>query len=410
MRRIVSKMGSNRQPRIAELGSEAARAALAEWSLRPAATADRLGLAAFLRARFPPELARALAEQFDLRQRAGAKFADPARVLVQRKALEQATRLDVARWRARRVKNFAPKSPVVDATCGLGADTLALLEAGVSTAALERDEGIAAMADHNLRALAGRNCVVLGSVENPPFRANYWCIDPDRRAAPGTSLQPERWSPPLSVALALARASSGACIKLAPGIELERCSLPDVRAWPWRPAWVSAGGELRECSLWCGEWAPDAAAGEREAVLLDSGASICARPLQVAPWESESVLGLRWLADPDPALIRSGLLGNVAERAGARPLAPLIAYLGSMEPIEDRLLDALPVLAACALDPKHVKRMLALHDIGSIEVRKRGHPEAAEVLARKFAGPGSRRGVLAIARLERGHVAYLLGR
>ncbi|HTF89454.1 MAG TPA: hypothetical protein VK843_13660 [Planctomycetota bacterium] len=355
-------------------------------------------------------MARALAEQVDLRQRAAAKFAQPERMLLQRKGLEQATRLDVARWRAARVKHFAPKSPIVDATCGLGADTLALIEAGLPTLALERDAWTASLAAHNLRELTGRNCVVLGSAEAAPVRADYWCIDPDRRGSGAQALDPRSWSPPLSVALDLARAARGACIKLAPGIDLARCSLPDATVWPWHAGWVSAGGELRECTLWCGEWAGDAKPGEREVVALDRGASLRDEPRSVDPWEPEDAAALRWLAEPDPALIRSGLLGNIALRAGARPLASQIAYLGSMEAIEDPLLDAWPVLAACALDPRHVRRMLTEHDIGSIEVRKRGHPDAAEVLAKKFAGAGSRHGVLAVARLERGHIAYLLGR
>ena len=403
-------MPSDRQPRIAELCSEPARAALAEWAGNPRAASDRLGLAEFLRSRFAPELARALAEQFELRQRAATKFADPARVILQRKELEQATRVDVARWRAARVKHFAPKSAVVDATCGLGGDALALIGEGLETLALERDELTAGMAAHNLRELTGRNCVVLGSAVHPPVRAQYWCIDPDRRAAGAAGLDPQSWSPPLSVALALARGALGACIKLAPGIDVARCNLPDAVDWPWRPTWVSAGGELRECSLWCGEWAPNAAPDEREVVLLDTHASLCAVPRGAAALDPQAAAAVRWLAEPDPGLIRSGLLGNVALRTGARPLAAQIAYLGSMDLIEDPLLRAWPVLAACTLDPKHVRRMLAAHDIGSIEVRKRGHPEPAEVLAKKFHGPGKLHGVLAIARLERGHMAYLLGR
>ena len=53
--------------------------------------------------------------------------------------------------------------------------------------------------------------------------------------------------------------------------------------------------------------------------------------------------------------------------------------------------------------------MLREHDIGSLQVRKRGHPDRAEVLERRLRGKGRRRGHLAVARLEDGHAAYLLG-
>ncbi len=412
-------MGSDRQPRIAELFSSAAKAALDEWANHPRAASDRLGLASFLRARFEPQLARALAEQFDLRQRAASKFAEPRRMLLHRKGLEQATRLDVARWRAARVKHFAPKSAVIDATCGLGADALALIDQGLATLALDCDETTAQMAAHNILELTGRECVILGSAIAAPVRGQYWIVDPDRRDAGLRSLDPEAWSPPLSVALGLARSAHGACIKLAPAFDSDLLSASELGLRFWRPSWVSAGGELRECSLWSGEWAPGARDGEREAVLLGAHgvgesagvrASLIGVPVAVEALEPEAAANVRWLAEPDPAIIRSGLLGNVALRAAARPLAEQIAYLGSMEPIDDPLLRAWPVVASCPLDPKRVRRMLTEHDVGTIEVRKRGHPDPAEVLAKRLAGSGARHGLLAVARLERGHQAYLLGR
>ena len=52
--------------------------------------------------------------------------------------------------------------------------------------------------------------------------------------------------------------------------------------------------------------------------------------------------------------------------------------------------------------------MLGKHGIGPVRVKKRGHPDPPSVLERRFRGPGSRRGRLVVARLERGHHAYLV--
>jgi len=409
-------MGSNRQPRVEELCAPRAQAALEEWSAGGHAHSDALALAKFLRARFEPELARALAEQHALRLRAATKFAPAERMLLHRKGLEQATRLDVAAWRAGRVRDCAPRSVLVDATCGLGADAIAMLRAGLPTLALESDPRTAAFGSHNVHAATGHQCVVLGSANAAPVLADYWSLDPDRREAGSSSLDPREWSPPLELALGLARAASGACMKLSPSFDLKLHAPEWDPRQPWRASFVSAGGELRECSLWFGEWASGAQPGEREAVLLreaETGSSIvslCELPHQEPAHTMEDAAAVRWLAEPDAAVIRAGLLGNVARRAGARPLAAQLAYLGSSQPIDDPLLHSWRVLGCSPLDPKRVRRLLAEHDIGPIEVRKRGHPEAAEVLARRFAGPGGQRGQLAIARLERGHVAYLLGR
>jgi hypothetical protein len=67
------------------------------------------------------------------------------------------------------------------------------------------------------------------------------------------------------------------------------------------------------------------------------------------------------------------------------------------------------VLGAAALDPKRVRRMLGALDIGPITVKKRGHPDPAEDLARRLAGPGTRHGLIAVVRLDIGHLALALG-
>lgn len=407
--------------RIAAWTGPAARAALAEWSAGSRAAGDPLGLATFLRARFSAELSRELAEQLELRVRARAKFRRPEELVFTRKGLEQATRLEVARWRALRIAAAAPRGPVLDATCGLGADSLALIEAGLEVLALEHDEFTARAAAHNLAASTGRCCVAWGSALELPARAEYLIVDPDRRAEGPRSLDPEAWRPPLSRVLELARRARGAQVKLAPGVDLAGAFGSRDLGPRWLPVWVSAGGELRECGLWFGEWAPEpgGSADEgpparlREAVRISpTGEALSLRevPVPVEGLSPEAAAAVRWIAEPDPALIRSGLLGNAARRAGARPLSGKLAFLGSEQPIVDPLLDAWPVLGAAALDPRRVRRLLDLHDIGEVSLLVRGHPDPAAVLAKRLRGGGSRRGFAAVARLERGHHFYLLDR
>lgn len=405
-------MGSDRQPIVSELLGPAASAALEAWAAQAPARRDPLALASFLRERLPSNLARDLAELWDLRSRAAAKFASPARVLLTRKGLEQATRLEVARWRARRMENSAPKSAIVDATCGLGADSAAMLGAGFAVVALERDSTTAAFARHNLALIGGPFCVVLGSAEQPPFRARYLFCDPDRRDSEGGRLGPADSSPGLAATLALARRAAGACVKLGPATAP---GLFEDGGIPFSPTWVSAGGELRECCLWSGEFAPESsrnAPGTREAVRVapDGGvaAALADRPTEVDPLSETAATSIRWIGDPDPSVVRAGLLGNVALRSGSRPLAAQLGYLGSDQPIDDPFVESRRVLGHAALDARQVRRLLDQHDVGDVEVRKRGHPDSAETLARRLRGRGRRRGILAVARLERRHVAYLL--
>ncbi|MCH2106091.1 MAG: hypothetical protein MK291_05565, partial [Planctomycetes bacterium] len=114
-----------------------------------------------------------------------------------------------------------------------------------------------------------------------------------------------------------------------------------------------------------------------------------------------------FLHDPDPCLVRSRLLGTLAAELGLRGLHPMLALLVGEEPASSPFLDAFRVLGSAPLDKRRVRELLRAHDVGAIEVRKRGHPDPAEVLARRFKGPGARRGTLFVVRLDSGHRAYL---
>ena len=114
-----------------------------------------------------------------------------------------------------------------------------------------------------------------------------------------------------------------------------------------------------------------------------------------------------FLHDPDPCLVRSRLLGTLAAEFGLRGLPPMLALLVGEEPASSPFLDAFRVLGSAPLDKRRVRELLRAHAVGAIEVRKRGHPDPAEVLARRFKGPGARRGTLFVVRLDSGHRAYL---
>ena len=66
------------------------------------------------------------------------------------------------------------------------------------------------------------------------------------------------------------------------------------------------------------------------------------------------------------------------------------------------------VVETAPADARRVRSMLRRHGIGKLTVMKRGHPDDADTLARRFAGSGPRRGRVAVARTDRGHLVLLL--
>ena len=377
---------------------------------RVGGVADPLRRAEALRRALGPELGRKAAELAALRARAQERFPSGWLRLLTRRGLEQSTRESVARERARRIAAMAPDCRVLDATCGLGADARAVSEMGMTVVAADRDPSIARCARANLAGSRTAHVVVQAEATAPPLDPGraFLVIDPDRRAEGERELDPERWSPPFSAVRALASRFRGACIKLSPAFDMG-----ELGGWEEGSVlaqWVSEQGELCEANLWTGVGAgPEA--GLREAVALaadGSRARLAGVPIPAAGHLSENSSGNFWLFDPNPAVVRAGLVGNLAREQGWRAVDPHLAYLTGPAPSATPLARGWRVLEVVSADPRRVREALGRHGFGPVEVRKRGHPEPAEVLAAAFRGSGARRGLVAVARTEEGHVAFVL--
>lgn len=359
-----------------------------------------------LRARLGPGLGRRAAALHNLRLRSIGRFPEGYLPFMNRKGLEQATPHAVAAERASQVRARIQASHIWDATCGIGADLLALA-AGGEALGTDLDEESARFAGENLRRAGRTSTVVRADAGRSPWRpglARAVLLDPDRRRDGRRQGDPGLWSPSLSTCLEIAGGFEGACVKLPPGLD------PELLPGGGSLRWVSLDGELRELSLWLGELAQDRP--EREAVALGHDGrciELSGAPVEVRALSSEEAREIAWLAEPDPALIRAGLVGLIASLTGLAPLAPRLAYLGcTTAPESSPWLRTWRVLGTAPLDRKRVRRLLREHDIGPLTVKKRGHPDPADVLARRFEGPGQQPGLLAVARLERGHIALLL--
>lgn len=367
---------------------------------------DVLQAVTALRRALGPELGRRAAELRSLRLRSRGRFPVGVLPYLTRRGLEQATPWIVARARAEEMRRRLGSSRIWDATCGVGADGLALARSGCSVLLSDRDPEVLACAAANLAASGAGGRVLRADACHPPFAGGSvraLLLDPDRRASGRRSGDPADWSPSLRETHALTARFPAACVELPPVVE------PDRLPAGWRPVWTSLAGELREVTAWTGELARGRPPREALALDADGGrTSLGGEPVEVEALDAAAAARVAWLAEPDPAVIRAGLLGNLARETGLAPLAPRLAYLGGHARPVHGLLRRWRVLGTAPLDRRRVRSLLGEHDVGPLTVKKRGHPEPAEVLARRLAGPGSRPGLLAVARLERGHLALLL--
>ncbi len=306
----------------------------------------------------------------------------------------------MARHRAQRL---APLGPVLDLGCGAGGDLTRLAAAGAAVTGLEADPLAAALARANLAALGLAGEVITGRYPEtalPPHRALY--IDPARRAGGRRHRDPRAFSPaPALIAPLLARAEAW-CLKWGPALPLDAAALSGpagplagLGAGDWELETVSWRGDLREALLWGGAARRGA---PRQATLLQ-GDLRDTRPLSYAapPGEAASPPPAAppgggesgWVHEPDPALIRAGLVDAFAREHALAPLAPDIAYLAG-EAVASPFLRRWRILEILPLSLGGLQAALDRHGAGPIVLKKRGFPLDPETLRPRLVGRGER--------------------
>ena len=364
---------------------------LAEVGARAGAESD-LALGTSLRRDHPPELVAAAVTQHQLRTKARGKLGDDAaRMYLTPDALEQATRASVARARAKRLTGSGVVA-VVDLGCGIGGDLVAFAQAGLRVRGVERDPVRAAMARANLLALGLDGEVIEADLADvQPSADEVPFLDPARRDGHGRVFDPAAMSPPWDVvATYLARP---AVVKTLPGFP-HRLLPEGVEA-----QWVSDGGDLVEACL----WGPGLATAPRRATALPSGAELVGFG---DPGEVGDVGA--WLHEPDDAVIRAGLVGELAARMGGRLVDPHLAYVTTDDQANDPLARSFRIIEELPYREKPMRAALVAHDIGTLTIKKRGVDIVPEQLVKRLKLKGSRTATVILARIDDGARAFLV--
>jgi len=366
-----------------------------------AATADVVRTVSRLRsAGHDAGLVAAVLEQARLRSRARAKFGDFAdRMLFTPAGLEQATRLRVAALHAGRFAE-AGIDVVADLGCGIGADSLAIAALDLGVVAVERDEATAAVAAYNLAPFPSAR-VELGSAEETDLAGvgAVW-LDPARRDGATRLADPGDWSPSLDWAFDLARRMP-AGIKLGPG--LDRALLPEGM----EAQWVSVDREVVELVLWSGSLAREGV-GRSALVLSPAGAAELTAPADAEDADGGDLDS--YLLEPDGAVIRARLIGDLARSLDGRMLDPTIAWITTPEPPVSPFGQAFRVVERFPLDVKTLKRELAARGIGTLEIKKRGVDVDPAAFRARLGLKGDASATLVLTRIAGDRVALLAER
>jgi hypothetical protein len=350
-----------------------------------------LALQARLRTEFPADLVRGAITLVELRRRAAGKFSRAPEMWFDRVSLEQSTAEAVARHKAQR---FRGGGRIWDLCCGIGGDAIQLA-AGGEVLAVDRDAAACLCARWNAQTyeVADHLTTICADVETLSDRSGLVHIDPDRRPARAAgsghrSLKLEEGAPGLESLTRLMTEFCGGAIKCSPASNFGgKFPRAEVEL-------ISLDGECKEATIWFGELAEP---GLWRATALPSGETLSGDPLSAAA--SLEPLG-HYLFDPDPALVRSGLIDLYAVRQGMSRLDDAEEYLTADAIPASHLVQAFEVVAQLPNNEREIREYFRGSDVGSLEIKCRRIPIDIEGLRRKLSLSGRAAAVLIFARIE----------
>lgn len=344
--------------------------------------------------RYPSNLARAALETAILRAEAAVKFPAADKMYFSRQALEQASNAEVSSYRAKRFRDY---SKVVDLGCSIGGDTLSLARVA-PTLGVDLDPLRLAMAQSNLEVLDLRGLVsfirsnLLSPLPLTPVPSLALFFDPARRVHGRRVFSVHQYSPPLELIHNWLPYFPALGVKISPGVRIHELSTFDSEL-----EFISLRGELKEAVLWFGPFMTTrrrATVLPGEHTLSDENESESQR---LPPSLSEPI---DYLYEPDPSILRAGLVRKLGSQLNAHQLDPDIAYLTAEKLIHTPFARAWEVEAWFPFGLKRLRAALRERCVGRVVVKKRGSPLQPEALIRDLRLKGDEERIVFLTHLR----------
>jgi len=350
-----------------------------------------------LRERFDNELVRAALSVHEARTRAAGLLPKAEELWLTRVGLEQCTAWEVANHKAQR---YCGVSRVFDLCCGIGVDA-SCMAARVDVTAFDRSPAMCVRTAWNAEVwgTSPRLQTQCRDVSTSHWAGQIVHVDPDRRTASDRPTKRlEEYQPDLHWMQQLTRTASGGGIKIGPASNfLQKFPGCEIEL-------ISLHGECREATVWFGSLA-----GEHpfRATTLPAGETISAEPLSA--WTNTTSAVGTFLLDPDPTIVRSGLLDVLAEQQQWLRLDSEEEYLTCEQRPQTDFVTAFQVEAVLPNSLKDLKRYLRLRPSTHYEIKCRRIPTEADVVRRQLPRGDEPSRVIIFAKVA-GHCAIVVAR
>lgn len=331
-----------------------------------------LSLQEKLRAEYQPAVVTAAISLHEARQRAIGKLPQAEQLWLSRVGLEQSTAWEVAQHKAKR---FPQGEHIRDLCCGLGVDTAALLSRG-SVTAVDISEAMKLRCEWNNEIWNpdAKLEFLVHDVQCHDVTGQLIHVDPDRRSGRDRAAKRlENYAPNLHWMQQTVQAADGGAIKLGPASNfMQKFPKCEIEL-------ISLNGECREATVWFGSLA-----GEHSfrATHLPSGESISADPLSAWCPVADEVGD--FLFDPDPALVRAGLIDVAGEMHSLQRMDKEDEYFTGEAVPPTSFMKAYRVEAVLSNNFREIKRHVREHPGRDYEIKCRRLSVDANSLQKKL--------------------------
>jgi THUMP domain-like len=224
--------------------------------------------------------------------------------------------------------------------------------------------------------------------------------DPARRNERGRVWRVTDFSPGWSFILGLLDGRRTAGVKLGPALPHDLVP-PAVEA-----EWLTDRGDTVEVSLWAG---PGSVPSRWSAVVrADDDCHRLVTDLTAPPLPVRAVG--RYLYEPVGAVLRAGGLAQLGHALGAGLLDPHLAYLTGDQAVATPFATAYTVRASLPFDRRALRRWLAEHQVGRLEIKQRGTTVDPARLRRELRPEGPNAATLVVSRTPVGAVVLVVDR
>ena len=323
---------------------------------------------------YPREIARGALEIAILRGEAKSKFPQADQLYFTREALEQASSYEVSSHRAERYRGYVQ---IADLGCSIGGDTLALADVA-PTIGIDRDPSRLAMAQANTKALGlEADFIQTDLVSSFPclrYPSVALFFDPARRENGRRISSVKKYIPPLSTVANWLSYYPALGVKISPAVDMKELFGYDAEV-----EFISLKGELKEAVLWFGPLK----AGQRRATVLP-GPHMMIDDVTTIELSQRPTLAiaqpLRYFYEPDPAVIRAGMVQALMVRLGAAQVDQEIAYLTADKKVSTPFARVWQIEDWFPFQLKKLRAYLRERKVGLVTVKKRGSPILPEDL------------------------------